>query len=55
MQMNNTHEKSRSNILRYSAADLEFLEAAEDHQRNEESPEDHCGNDEEQLSSSAAR
>lgn len=42
--MNNIHEKSkRSEIPRYSAADLEFLEAAEDHRRNEESPEDHCG------------
>jgi hypothetical protein len=46
MQMNNIHEKSRSEIPRYSAADLEFLEAAEDHRRNEESPEDHNNNDE---------
>lgn len=54
--MNNIHEKSkRSEIPRYAAADPEFLEAAEDHRRNEESPEDHCGNDEEQLSSSTAR
>lgn len=54
--MNNIHEKSkRSEIPRCAGADLEFLEAAEDHRRNEESPEDHCGNDEEQLSSSTPR
>ena len=46
--MSNIHEKSkRSEISRYSAAELEFLEATEDHQRNEESPEDHSSNDEE--------
>ena len=47
MQMNNIHEKSkRCEIPRYSAANLEFLEAAEDHRRNEESPEDHYSNEE---------
>lgn len=45
--MNNIHEKSkRSEIPRYAAAELEFLEATEDHRRNEESPEDHSSNDE---------
>jgi hypothetical protein len=56
MQMNNIQEKSKpSEIRHYSAADLEFVEAAEDYRRNDESPEDHCGNDEEQISSSTAR
>jgi hypothetical protein len=53
MQMNNIHEKpERSEIPRLSPDDgrEEFFEAVEDHRRNDESPEDHCSNDEEQMS-----
>jgi hypothetical protein len=45
--MNNIHEKlKRCEIPHYSAANLESVEAAEDHRRNEESPEDHYSNEE---------
>lgn len=55
--MKHIHEHSNRSTVRphLRGRGLELIEAVEDHQCNDESPEDHCSNEEEQTGFARSR